>query len=114
MLKLLAAPALAGALCCAVTPAMAGGNEIGSVMTVTGELRGVTRAQTVSLRDLDLRLDAQVARAETRIRYASRQVCDPSAAEALYQKRDFGRCFDAALTGARGELDRHVATARGS
>ena len=114
MLKLMAAPAIAGALCCALAPATARTYEIGSEMTVTGAMRGITRTQTVSLRDLDLRRDAHVARAGDRIRFASKQVCDPSAQSDLYQKRDYGLCFDQALTSARGELDRHVALARGT
>ncbi|WP_423603627.1 UrcA family protein [Sphingomonas sp. MS122] len=113
MVRLLAAPAIAGALCCALAPAAARTGEIGTEMTVTGELRGVTRTQTVSLRDLDLRRDAHVARAESRLRFASKQVCDPSATQDLYQKRDYGLCFGQALTGARSDLDRHVALARG-
>lgn len=107
-------PAIAGALCCAIAPAMAWTGEIGTEMTVTGELRGVTRTQTVSLRDLDLRRDAHVARADSRLRFASKQVCDTSATQDLYQKRDYGLCFGQALTSARGDLDRHVALARGN
>ena len=114
MPRLLAASALAGALCCISTPAAARASEIGTDMTVTGELRGVTRTQTVSLRDLDLRRDAHVARADSRLRFASKQVCDPSAKHDLYQKRDYGLCFGQALTSARSDLDRHVALARGN
>jgi UrcA family protein len=112
MLRLFAAPAIAGALCCALAPAAARTGEIATEMTVTGELRGITRTQTVSLRDLDLRHHAQVARAESRLRFASKQVCDTSATQDLYQKRDYSLCFDQALTSARSDLDRHVAQAR--
>lgn len=111
---LFAAAAIGGALWCALAPAMARTNEIASDMTVTGAIRGVTRSQIVSLRDLDLRRDAHVARAESRIRFASKQVCDTSATQDLYQKRDYGLCFGEALTSARGELGRHVVLARGS
>lgn len=114
MLRLLTSPAIAGVLCCAIAPAAARMGEIGTDMTVTGELRGVTRTQTVSLRDLDLRRDAHVARADSRLRFASKQVCDTSATQDLYQKRDYRLCFDQTLTSARGELGRHVALARGS
>jgi len=114
MLRLLAVPALAGAVCCALAPALARASEAGSDMTVTGELRGIARTQTVSLRDLDLRRDAHVARAESRLRFASKQVCDTSATQDLYQKRDYGLCFGQALTSARSDLDRHVALVRGS
>lgn len=112
MVRLLVSPAIAGVLCCAVVPAAAGTGETGNEMTVTGELRGVTRTQTVSLADLDLRRDAHVARAESRLRFASKQVCDTSATHDLYQKRDYGLCFGRALTSARSDLDRHVALAR--
>jgi len=81
-------------------------------MTVTGKLRGITRMQVVSLGDLDLRQDAHVARADSRLRFASKQVCDMSATQDLYQKRDYGLCFGQASTSARGELGRHVARAR--
>lgn len=110
---LFAAAAIGGVLCCALAPAMARTNEIASDMTVTGAMRGVTRTQIVSLGDLDLRRDAHVVRADSRIRFASKQVCDPSATKDLYQKRDYGLCVEQALTSARGELDRHVALARG-
>jgi UrcA family protein len=113
MPRLLAAPAIAGVLCCALAPATARTNEIGSDMTVTGDLRGVTRTQVVSLRDLDLRQDGHVARADSRLRFASKQVCDTSATQDLYQKRDYGLCFGQALTSARKDLGRHVALARG-
>ncbi|HEY0623741.1 UrcA family protein [Sphingomonas sp.] len=112
MVRLLVSPVVAGMLCC--VPAAARTGEIGSEMTVTGELRGVTRTQTVSLRDLDLRRDAHVGRAESRLRFASKQVCDTSATHDLYQKREYGRCFGQALTSARSELDRHVALVRGN
>lgn len=112
MLRLFAAPAIAGVLCCALAPAAARRGEIGTDMTVTGELRGITRTQVVSLRDLDLRRNAHVARAESRLRFASKQVCDTSVTHDLYQKRDYRLCFDQALTSARGELGRHVALAR--
>lgn len=114
MVRLLVAPAIAGVLCCALAPAAARTGEIGSEMTVTGAMRGITRTQTVSLRGLDLRRDAHVARAESRLRFASKQVCDTSATQDLYQKRDYGLCFGQALTGARGELDRRVALVRGN
>jgi len=114
MVRLLAAPAIAGVLCYALAPAAARTGEIGTDMTVTGELRGITRTQTVSLRDLDLRREAHVSRAESRLRFASKQVCDTSATQDLYQKRDYRLCFDQALTGARGELDRHVTLVRGN
>jgi UrcA family protein len=114
MVRLLVSPAIAGVLCCAAVPAAARTGEIGTDMTVTGELRGVTRTQTVSLRDLDLRRDAHVARAESRLRFASKQVCDTSATQDLYQKRDYGLCFGQALTSARSDLDRHVALVRGN
>ena len=112
MVRLLAAPAIPGALCC--MPAAAHISATGTEMTVTGAMRGITRTQTVSLADLDLRRDAYVARAGSRIRFASKQVCDTSATHDLYQKRDYGLCFDQALTSARGELDRHGALARGN
>lgn len=112
MARLFAVPAIAGALCCAIAPAIAGPAD-GSVLTVTGELRGITRTQTVSLRDLDLRQQAHVARADSRLRFASKQVCDPSATRDLYQKRDYGQCFGQAITNARSELSRYVALARG-
>ena len=112
MVRLLVSPVVAGVLCC--VPAAAHISATGTDMTVTGAMRGVTRAQTVSLRDLDLRRDAHVARAESRLRFASKQVCDTSATQDLYQKRDYGLCFGQALTSARGELDRHVALARGN
>lgn len=114
MVRLLVSPVMAGVLCCAAAPAMARTGEIGSEMMVTGELRGITRTRTVSLRDLDLRRDAHVARAESRLRFASKQVCDTSATQDLYQKRDYGLCFGQALTGARSDLDHHVALARGN
>ncbi|WP_447725121.1 UrcA family protein [Sphingomonas koreensis] len=114
MLRLFAAPVIAGSLCCALAPAAAWTGEIGTDMTVTGELRGVTRTQTVSLANLDLRRDPHVARAESRLRFASKQVCDTSATQDLYQKRDYRLCFDQALTSARGELGRHVALVRGA
>lgn len=115
MVRLLVSPAIVGVLCCAMVPAAAARTgDIGSEMTVTGELRGVTRRQTVSLRDLDLRRDAHVVRAESRLRFASKQVCDTSATQDLYQKRDYGLCFGPALSGARNDLDRHVALARGN
>lgn len=114
MRRLLAAPAIAGALYCALASATARMNEVGSDMTVTGDLRGITRTQVVSLRDLDLRQDAHVARAGSRLRLASKQVCDTSATQDLYQKRDYGLCFERALTSARSELGRHVMLARGS
>lgn len=113
MPRLFAGPVIAGALCCAFAPATARTNEPGSDMTVTGELRGITRAKVVSLRDLDLRRDAHVARADSRLRFASKQVCDTSATQDLYQKRDYSVCFGQALTGARGELGRQVTLARG-
>jgi UrcA family protein len=108
----MAAPAIVGALGCALTPAVARTNMLGTEMTVTGAMRGITRTQTVSLADLDLRRDPHVARAESRLRFASKQVCDTSATQDLYQKRDYRLCFDQALTSARGELDRHVALVR--
>lgn len=111
MLKLVAVPALAGALCCAFAPAVASPGAIDSV-TVTGGLRGVVRTQIVSLRDLDLRQTAEVSRAESRIRFASKQVCDPSAIQGLYQRRDYAQCFGAALSSARSDLGRYVALAR--
>ena len=107
-------PIIPAALCCTLAPAAARMGEIGTDMTVTGELRGITRTQTVSLRDLDLRREAHVARAESRLRFASKQVCDTSATQDLYQKRDYRLCFDQALTSARGDLDRHVALVRGN
>lgn len=110
MLRLMATPVIAGALCC--VPVAAHTPAAGMDMTVTGALRGITRTQTVSLGDLNLRRDAHVARADSRIRSASKQVCDTSATQDLYQKRDYRLCFDQALTSARGELDRHVALAR--
>lgn len=114
MARWMAAPAIVGALSCALAPAVARTNPLGTEMTVMGAMRGITRTQIVSLGDLDLRRDAHIARADSRIRFASKQVCDPSAKSDLYQKRDYGLCFDQALTSARGELDRHVALARGS
>ncbi|MCW4460970.1 UrcA family protein [Sphingomonas sp. BT-65] len=114
MVRLLVSPAIVGVVCCALAPAAAARTgEIGTDMTVTGAMRGVTRTQIVSLAGLDLRRDAHVARADSRLRFASKQVCDTSATQGLYQKRDYGLCFDQALTSARSDLDRHVALARG-
>ena len=112
MLKLLSGAAFAAALCCAVAPATAGMTKNASTVTVTGDARGVVRTQIVALGDLDLRRDAEVARADNRIRFASKQVCDPSAVQGLYQKRDYGRCFAPAYAGARRDLGRYVAQAR--
>lgn len=114
MLRLIGAPAMAGMLCLALAPASASSGEIGSVMTVTGELGGVVRSQTVSLADLDLSQDNAVSRAQSRIRFASKQVCDPSATHGLYQQRDYGACFGTALANARTDLGRYVALARGN
>lgn len=114
MHRTLAAPAvIVGALCCAFAPATARTNEPGSVMTVTGKSRGIIRTQVVPLGNLDLRQDTDVARADSRLRFASKQVCDTSATQDLYQKRDYGLCFGQALTSARSELGRHVALVRG-
>lgn len=112
MLKLLSGAACAAALCCAVAPAAMGMTKNDSTVTVTGDANGVVRTKIVAVGDLDLSRDAEIARADSRIRFASKQVCDPSAVHGLYQKRDYGRCFAPAYAGARSDLDRHVAQAR--
>ena len=112
MLKLLSGAACIAALSFAAAPAATGMAKNASTVTVTGDAHGVVRTQVVGLADLDLRQDGEVARADSRIRFASKQVCDPSAVHGLYQKRDYGRCFAPAYAGARSDLDRHVAQAR--
>lgn len=112
MLKLLSGAACAAALCCAVVPAATGTTKDALTVMVTGDAHGLVRTQVVMLGDLDLRRDAEVARADSRIRFASKQVCDPSSVHGLHQKRDYGRCFAPAYAGARSDLDRHVAQAR--
>lgn len=79
---------------------------------VTGEYRGEVRSMTVALTDLDLRQDRAVNRAESRIRYAVKQVCDINSARELYEKRDYKACYDPAMDSARNDLDQRVTTAR--
>lgn len=81
-------------------------------MMVTGEHRGYSRSMQVAIGDLDLRQDRAVSRAQSRIRHASKIVCDVGMTDELYEKRDYRACFVPTLASARSELDRHVALAR--
>jgi UrcA family protein len=111
MLKIAMGAAVAAALTmAAASPAVA--YDLKGI-SVTGEFRGETRSTTVSLHDLDLRDRASIGRAESRLRFASKQVCDVNATLELYNKRDYRACFVPAYTNARGELERRIASVRG-
>lgn len=56
---------------------------------VRGEAHGVTRTVVVSLAGLNLAEDSEVARATTRLRFASKQVCGAGADVELYNKVDY-------------------------
>lgn len=79
---------------------------------VTGAYRGEIRSMTVALRDLDLRQDHAINRAESRIRYAVKQVCDINSARELHEKRDYKACYDPAMDSARNDLDQRIVIAR--
>lgn len=79
---------------------------------VTGEYRGEVRSMSVAVSDLDLRHDRAVHRAESRIRYAVKQVCDINRERELYEKRDYKACYDPAMDSARNDLDQRIAIAR--
>jgi UrcA family protein len=83
-----------------------------SDVLVTAEYRGEVRSMTVALADLDLRQDRAVNRAESRIRYAVKQVCDINSARELYEKRDYQACYDPTMSNARNDLDQRITTAR--
>lgn len=63
-----------------------------------------TRAQTVSVSDLNLSSAAGQHRAERRIAYAARQVCGYSPTFGLRQPKDYLRCQAAAVNGAQAQL----------
>lgn len=79
---------------------------------VSGTYGSETQTIRVSVADLDLRRDPAVDVADQRIRNAAERVCDKASARKLYQKRDFARCYEPAISEARGELDSLVSTAR--
>lgn len=106
--KTLTGAAIAALLLPVAATARAGGDE----MMVTGEYRGEMRSMTVTLADLNLRHDRAVDRAESRIRYALKQVCDINSARELYEQRDYKACYDPAMDSARSDLDKRIATAR--
>ena len=79
---------------------------------VSGTYGNETQTIRISVADLDLRHDPAVSVADQRIRNAAERVCDKGSARKLYQKRDFQRCYDPAMSEARGELDMLVSAVR--
>lgn len=110
--RMLKTPLTGAALVALLLPMAATARSVGNDMLVTGEYRGETRSMTVTLADLNLRHDRAVDRAESRIRYALKQVCDINSARELYEKRDYKACYDPAMDSARSDLDKRVAIAR--
>ncbi|MES2269676.1 MAG: UrcA family protein [Pseudomonadota bacterium] len=83
-------------------------------VVVSGTYGDTMQTVTISMADLDLRQDPNVGRAQMRIRHAAERVCDKASAKKLYEKRDFLRCYEPAISGAHAELDALVTAVRAS
>jgi UrcA family protein len=74
----------------------------------------VTRSRLVATSDLNLADQRGVRRLDQRISYAASRVCDGDGMYNIRPAKDYVRCFDDALEGARAQVQQRVAARDGA